>query len=167
MAGPGQAAFRVFYFFVHVPILEKMELLENFSLVRLSSRKPGRGSSALPALRVSKCGLSQLIFQPPRARGPERRHGRYARWSAHRGRLDCSASPSRGRQARTPVSSILALGCQQVSSLFIVDRGVCAKQRKICLVGACLGEDMIVASQWLRKPTMAPPSTLSTPSTRK
>lgn len=36
------------------------------------------------------------------------------------------------------------------SNLFIIDRGVCAKKGKIALVGSCLGEDMIIALDWLR-----------------
>ena len=35
-------------------------------------------------------------------------------------------------------------------SLFIVDRGVCAKKGKIALIGACLGQDMIVSNEMLR-----------------
>ena len=34
--------------------------------------------------------------------------------------------------------------------LFLVDRGVCAKKGKIALVGACLGEDMIITNPHLR-----------------
>lgn len=49
----------------------------------------------------------------------------------------------------------LPLTRYQVQSLFIVDRGVCAKKGKICLVGSALGEDMIISSEFLRDQTTA------------
>ena len=58
--------------------------------------------------------------------------------------------------ARVVVSIFSRLENIQVSGrIFIVDRGVIARAGKVCLVGTCLGEDMIIALEWLRKPVTA------------
>ena len=90
--------------------------------------------------------------RPPRppTRNRHRHRHHHGGIHAHAPHLTFAVCAAHLTQVRFKLAVYSRLERISTVNLFIVDRGVCAKQGKIALVGACLGEDVIITNGWLR-----------------